>query len=377
MSGFPVESIRESVIREMTRLCGSGCINLSQGYPDLDPPREVLEEALEAIKQGWNQYSVTWGLAELREAASLYIKKYYDLSYDPEREITITCGAAEGILSSILALCGQGDEVIFFEPYYENYLPSIIIAKSKPVAFPLEEDFSLDLEKLSRAFSSRTRAIIINTPNNPTGRIFSKEELEVIADLCQRHNCYIISDEIYHQIIYDGMKHTSPAQLLPQRTVLIHSLSKSYCLTGWRVGWVAAPAELTAQIRKVHDYATVAAPTPFQRAAIKALSLPDSYYEQLRRDLQQKRDFILDVLKKAGFSPVKPSGAYYTLAFFDGEQDDWQLAKRMIKEVGIAAVPGSSFFTGEGRGRNMLRFAFAKRWETLREVARRLEEFKL
>ena len=377
MSEFPVESIRESVIREMTRLCGSGCINLSQGYPDLDPPAEVLQEAIEAIEQGWNQYSVTWGLKELREAVARYIKRYYSLSYDPEREITITCGAAEGIFSSVVALCGQDDEVIFFEPYYENYLPAILIAKAKPVPFPLEEDFSFDPAKLGKAFSSRTRAIIINTPNNPTGRVFSREELEFIADLCQRHNCYIISDEIYHQIIYDGLEHTSPAQILPERTVLIHSLSKSYCLTGWRVGWAAAPAHLTAQIRKVHDYATVAAPTPFQKAAVKALSLPDSYYQQLRKDLQQKRDFILGVLKKAGFSPIKPSGAYYTLALFDGEQDDWQLALRMIKEVGIAAVPGSSFFTGEGRGKKMLRFAFAKRWETLKEVARRLEEFRL
>lgn len=374
---FPVQDIRESVIREMTRLCGENCINLSQGYPELDPPPELLEEAVKAIRNGENQYSITWGLKLLRERAGEYTLRFYGLHYDPEKEITITCGGAEGVFSSILALCGPGDRVIFFEPYYENYLPAIKIAKAEPLAFSLEEDFSIDFAKLKKLFSKRVKALILNTPNNPTGKVFSEEEIKSLVELCEQFDCYIISDEIYHQMTYEGRRHVSPALFSWERTVIVHSISKTYCLTGWRVGWVLAPEKLSAQIRKVHDYATVAAPTPFQIAAARALTLPEEYYSKLRADLERKRNFMLETLTEAGFRPVKPYGAYYIMAFFENNENDWQLARRLIEEAGVAAVPGSSFYVEKGKGEKMLRFAYAKKWQTLHEVRKRLLEFKL
>ena len=374
-------TFQESVIRKMTRVCQKyGGINLAQGFPEKSPPDEVLQEALRAIQEGNNQYSITWGLPALREAVAKKASAYNGVSPDPELEVTITCGSSEAIVASLLALVNPGEKVVIFEPFYENYLPGLTLAGGTPIFVPLRDpDWTIDWSALQKAFAQKPKAILLNTPANPSGKVFTQDELESIARLCQEQDTYIITDEIYEHMTYDGLRHISPASLagMWERTVTISGCSKTYSVTGWRVGYVIAPEGLMGAIRKVHDYIVVAAPTPFQMAAIKALSLPDSYYQELREHYREKRDFFLEIFQGLGVPVFRPSGAYYMMIRIDGlgYGDDESFAMALVEKAGLAVVPGSSFYHRPEDGRNKVRFCYAKKWETLREVKSRLEKF--
>jgi aspartate/methionine/tyrosine aminotransferase len=372
---------QESVIRKMTRVCQKyGGINLAQGFPEKDPPDEVLREALRAIQEGNNQYSITWGLPALREAVARKVSVFNGLHPDPEMEVTITCGSSEAIVASLLALVNPGEKVVVFEPFYENYLPGLALAGGSPIFVPLRDpDWSIDEQALIQAFSQKPKALILNTPANPSGKVFLKDELEIIARLCREHGTYVITDEIYEHMTYDGLRHISPASLpgMWERTVTISGCSKTYSVTGWRVGYVVAPAGLMGAIRKVHDYLVVAAPTPFQLAAIRALNLPETYYRDLAEHYREKRDFLLGVFGELGIPVLKTSGAYYMMIRIDGlgKGDDEVFVMALVEKAGLAVVPGSSFYRRPEDGRNKVRFCYAKKWETLREVKIRLERF--
>ena len=374
-------SFQESVIRKMTRVCQQfNGINLAQGFPEKSPPEEVLQEALQAIRRGNNQCSITWGLPALREAVAQKVSRFNGLRPDPEKEVTITCGSSEAIVASLLALVNPGERVVIFEPFYENYLPGLALCGATPLFVPLREpDWKMDIDALQKAFSQAPKALILNTPANPSGKVFSREELEVIAHFCKEHGTYVITDEIYEHIIYDGLKHESMASLpgMWDRTVTISGCSKSYSVTGWRVGYVVAPYGLMSAIRKVHDYMVVAAPTPFQMAAITALALPDSYYQDLAHHYQEQRDYLLETLQGLSIPVVRPSGAYYMMIRIDGLGlgDDEAFAMVLVEKAGLAVVPGSSFYHRPEDGRDKVRLCFAKSWETLREVKERLGRF--
>jgi aspartate/methionine/tyrosine aminotransferase len=377
-----ISGFKESVIREMTRLAHQhGAVNLAQGFPDFSAPATVKLAAQEAIAADINQYSITWGLKPFRQAISDYYKRFYGLHFDPEREITVCCGATEGMMATVLALLNPGDEVVVFEPFYENYWPDSLLsgAVCRFVRL-LQPDWTFDPNELRSAFNVRTRAVILNTPNNPTGRVFTRAELKVLAGLCQEFDCLLITDEIYEHIIFDGATHV-PAVSLPdmrERCVLVNSLSKTFSVTGWRVGWVIAPPELTNSIRKVHDFMTVGAATPLQQAGITALQLPDEYFSQLATTYQAKRDNILEILREAGLRPFVPAGAYYVMCDLGDLPfaDDFAFAKYLVEEVGVAAVPGSSFFSGESGTSRLVRFCFAKRPETLALAAEKLQSLR-
>jgi aspartate/methionine/tyrosine aminotransferase len=371
----------ESVIREMTRLAiEHGAVNLAQGFPDFPCPPELKAAAKQAIDDDVNQYAVTWGARDFREAiAGKVARTYPGWHVDPERELCVTCGSTEAMIAACLALLDPGDEVVIFEPWYENYGPDTILSGAVPRMVELHEpDWSIDEAELRRAFSDRTAAVIVNTPHNPTGKVFTREELDLIAELCQRHGAYVFTDEIYEHIHYRGPGgHVPPATVpgLEDRTVTINALSKTYAVTGWRVGWTIAPPVLTNAIRKVHDFLTVGAAAPLQAGGIAAMGLPPSYYEQLAAGYQERRDTLCPALEEAGFRFRVPDGAYYVLcdtAAVDPERDDVKLAHRLVREVGVAAVPGSSFYTDPTRGRGKIRFAFPKRLETLALAAERL-----
>jgi aminotransferase len=368
----------ESVIREMTRLAGQyNAVNLAQGYPDFSAPEEIKQAAREAITADINQYAITWGAKPFRDAISAKYRKWYGLDYDPEREITVCCGSTEGMIASLLAVTNPGDEVIVFEPYYENYGPDTLLCEAERKLVALRPpDWTFDPDELRRAFSSRTKAIILNTPNNPTGKVFSRAELEFIAGLCQEFDALAITDEIYEHILYDGAKHI-PIAMLPgmrERSVIVNSMSKTYSVTGWRVGWVLAAPDLAESIRKVHDFLTVGAAAPLQQAGVLALNLPDAYYEKLARDYSSRRDTLLGLLGKAGFSCYRPGGAYYIMADVQdlGFADDVAVVRHMIEHAGVAAVPGSSFFADPSNGSHIIRFCFCKKYETLEEAGDRL-----
>ena len=372
----------ESVIREMTRLAlRHGAVNLAQGFPDFSAPDEVKEAARQAIAEDINQYAITWGAKPLRDAVAAKYQRWYGLDADPEREITVCCGSTESMIASLLAVVDPGDEVIVFEPFYENYGPDSQLCGAVPRFVTLHPpEWSFDPNELRRAFSARTKAIILNTPNNPTGKVFSSEELSLIAALCQEHDVLAISDEIYEHIIYDGARHI-PIMTLPgmrERSVLVNSMSKTYAVTGWRVGWVIAAPDLTASIRKVHDFLTVGAAAPLQQAGAAALALGDTYYQRLARDYQQRRDFILERLAESGFVCFPPRGAYYVMTDISGFgfDNDVDFVRCLIEEAGVAAVPGSSFFANPGDGRNLARFCFCKKYETLEEAGERLRQFR-
>jgi aspartate/methionine/tyrosine aminotransferase len=375
-----VVDFKESVIREMTRISlAHGAVNLSQGYPDFPAPEEIKAAASQAIAEDVNQYSITWGSKPFRNAICDYYRHFYGVEIDPERELTVCCGATEGMMSAMLALLNEGDEVIVFEPFYENYWPDSQLcgAVCKYVAMQAP-DWSFDHDELRRAFSSRTRAVILNSPNNPTGRVFTREETQLIVDLCEEFDSIIITDEIYEHIIFDGEKHIPP-MTLPRgrkRSVLVNSLSKTYSVTGWRVGWVVADPELSSSIRKVHDFVTVGAPSPFQQAGVTALHLPDSYYAELASTYQEKRDLLLGILESNGFRCSVPKGSYYIMADISafGFKDDTAFCLHLIKEVGVGAVPGSSFFSRPEDGRHLVRFCFAKKIETLQLAGERLNK---
>ncbi|MBP1712874.1 MAG: aminotransferase [Deltaproteobacteria bacterium] len=374
-------SFQESVIRKMTRVCQKyGGINLAQGFPEKDPPEEVLQEALRAIREGNNQYSITWGLPALREAVAKKVSAFNGISPDPELEVTITCGSSEAIVASLLALVNPGEKVIIFEPFYENYLPGLALCGGVPIFVPLRDpDWTIDEKALEQAFAQKPKALILNTPANPSGKVFIREELERIARLCRENDTYVITDEIYEHMTYEGLRHISPASLegMWERTVTIGGCSKTYSVTGWRVGYVIAPEGLMGAVRKVHDYLVVAAPTPFQMAAIKALNLPESYYRDLTEHYREKRDFLLQVFRDLGIPVLKTSGAYYMMIRIDGLGlgDDEAFAMALVEKAGLAVVPGSSFYHCPEDGKDKVRFCYAKKWETLREVKTRLQKF--
>ena len=368
----------ESVIREMTRLAmEKGAVNLAQGFPDFSAPEEIKRAAQEAISADFNQYAITWGAKPFRDAIAAKYRKWYALDYDPEREITVCCGSTEGMIASMLAVTNPGDEVIVFEPYYENYGPDTLLCDAKRKLVSLRApDWTFDPDELRRAFSPKTKAIILNSPNNPTGRVFGRAELMVIAELCQEFDALAITDEIYEHILYDSASHIPIATLpgMRERSVLVNSMSKTYSVTGWRVGWVLAAPDLTDSIRKVHDFLTVGAAAPLQQAGVLALNMPDSYYQKLARDYQGRRDMLLAILEGAGFRCFRPDGAYYIMTDIRdfGFPDDYTFVRHMIDQAGVAAVPGSSFFANSSDGSKLIRFCFCKKYETLEEARNRL-----
>ena len=369
----------ESIIREMTRLSNAhGAVNLSQGFPDFAAPEAVKRAACDAIEADINQYAVTWGARPLREAVSREFTRRHGVAVDPETQVTVCCGATEAMMATMMATVDPGDEVVVFEPFYENYGPDAILSGAVPRYVTLHEpDWTFDPEALAAVFNNRTRAIIINSPNNPTGKVFSREELTTIAELCERWDVLAITDEIYEHIIYDGRRHVPMAAIegMAERTVTLNSLSKTYSLTGWRVGWAIAPPALTGAIRKVHDFLTVGAAAPLQEAGAAALALPDAYYAELAAGYQRRRDMLLALLEPRGFVCFKPRGAYYVMTDIDGFgcADDVEFSRYLITEVGVAVVPGSSFYHDPALGRTKVRFTFCKRDETLQEAGRRLE----
>jgi len=384
---YITEKFTESVIREMTRICDSvGGYNLSQGMPDFEAPEEIKKAAIDAILNDCNQYPVTFGEPHLREAISHKVARYNNFTCDPETDITVTCGSTEAMISTLKAIINPGDEVIIFEPFYENYGPDTILSGAKPgyvTIYP--PHWNYDPSELKNAFNKKTKAIIINTPNNPTGKVFSKEELKEIAELCIKWDFIAITDEIYEHILYDDREHISIASLngMGERTVTINSISKSYSVTGWRVGWAIAKKEITDRIRKVHDFLTVGAPTPFQNAAVVALNIKDDYYEKLRSKYYKARDFLFSLIDRYGFKPYLPKGAYYIMANIDnlmerfGVKDDFSFSKKLIEITRVATVPGSSFYATPQKGINQVRFCFCKKEETLKSIEKNFERLKI
>ncbi len=381
-----VEGFTESVIREMTRVVSQlGGVNLAQGMPNFAPPPELLEAAHRAIDGDFHQYSITWGAASLRAAIADKYRAFYGMDVDPERHVTVCCGSTETMLSTLLAVLNPGDEVIIFEPFYENYGPGCIISGARPVWVPLEPpDFTFDPDRLRRAVSPLTKAIVFNSPNNPSGKVFTRAELQTIADVCLEHGLLAITDEIYEHIVFDGLGHTPIATLpgMAERTITISGISKSYSVTGWRVGYAVAPEPITVGIRRAHDFVTVGAPHPLQEAAVTALRLPPEYYVRLREAYQARRELLWGYIERAGFVAWKPEGAYYILTdvarFMKAAriQDDYEFAMYLIKEVGVATVPGSSFYAHTELGRTKIRFCFPKTDDMLREAGERLQKLR-
>ena len=375
-----IGEFRESVIREMTRLAiQHGAVNLAQGFPDFPAPAEIKAAAQSAITDNLNQYSITWGVKAFRDAICASYQRFHGLNIDPDREVTVCCGATEGMISTLLALIDPGDEVVIFEPFYENYWPDSQLTGAKCRYVQLHApDWTFSPDELRAAFSKQTRAVILNSPNNPTGAVFSLEQLTLIGELCEEYDCLLITDEIYEHVIFGGHVHIPPMTLggLRKRCVSINSLSKTFSVTGWRVGWVIAPPELTSSIRKVHDFLTVGAATPLQYAGITALALPDAYFAELARTYEIKRDMLVGILQKVGFRCHIPNGAYYVMcdASALNFKDDVTLCRHLVEEIGIAAVPGSSFFSRAGVGSNLVRFCFAKKPETLEAAAEKLRK---
>lgn len=400
-------SFTESVIREMTReALKYGAVNLGQGFPDFAAPEDIKQKAMQAISDDFNQYAITWGVKSFRDAIAEKTKWFLGLDVDPETEITVTCGSTEGMIAGMMATVDAGEEVIVFEPFYENYAPDAILSDAKPVHVPLyqtENGWHFERDELRNAFNERTKAIIICNPNNPTGKVFTREELEFIADFCKEFDAICFTDEIYEHIIYEcglrnadcetendesqkpktenqNPKHISMVQIdgMRERTVVVNSLSKTYSVTGWRVGYCIAPPDITSAIRKVHDFLTVGAANPLQHAGAYALSLPESYYADLQKEYQRKRDFIVPVLQNAGFKCEMPQGAYYVMTDISdfGFADDVEFTRHLIREIGVAVVPGSSFYHDKSLGAQKVRFCFCKKDETLHSAAERLSKLK-
>jgi L-glutamine---4-(methylsulfanyl)-2-oxobutanoate aminotransferase len=377
----------ESVIREMTRQAMLyNAVNLAQGFPDFSAPAEIKQAAQEAIAADVNQYAITWGAKSLRQAIAQQMRTNHGLDIDPQTEVTVCCGSTESMISTLLAVCNAGDEVVVFEPFYENYGPDAVLSGAKPRFVKLRPptapagEWTFDERELRAAFHSNTKAIIVNTPNNPTGKVFTRVELELIRDLCVEFNVLAITDEIYEHILYDATQHISIATLdgMRERTITINGMSKTYSVTGWRVGWTVAPPQITNAIRKVHDFLTVGAPAPLQEAGASALALPAEYYQKLADGYRARRDRLIPVLEEVGFRCFKPRGAYYVMTDISafGYPDDVSFAQYLVKEIGVATVPGSSFYNDPRDGARQVRFAFCKRDETLDEAARRLRKLE-
>ena len=377
-----VAHFTESVIREMTRQAMlHGAVNLSQGFPDFPAPAEIKRAAQDAIAADINQYAITWGAKELRDAIARKFERTQGVRVDPEQEITVCCGSTEAMMASMMGIINPGDEVVIFEPHYENYGPDAILSGATPRFVQLRPpDWSFDRDELARAFGPHTKAIIVNTPNNPTGKVFSREELEFIRDLCVRWNAFAVTDEIYEHIIYDGAQHISMASLegMRDRAITINGMSKTYSVTGWRVGWAIAPPEASASIRKVHDFLTVGAAAPLQRAGAIALELPPSYYQKLAESYLVKRDRMLGILNEAGFRCFKPAGAYYIMTDISdfGFADDLSFSRYLVEKIGIAVVPGSSFYDDPSQGASQVRFTFCKKESTLAACAEKLSNLR-
>lgn len=372
------QGFTESVIREMTRLANQyGAVNLSQGFPDFPAPDAVKDAACAAIGADINQYAVTWGAPLLREAIAHKFTRLYGVPVDPVTQVTVCCGSTEAMMATLLAAVDPRDEVIVFEPFYENYGPDTILSGATPRYVTLREpDWTFDPDELASVFGNRTKAVIINTPNNPTGKVFSRDELTIIGRLCQQWGVLAITDEIYEHIVYDDAQHIPMATIdgMADRTVTINSLSKTYSVTGWRVGWAIAPPWLTDGIRKVHDFLTVGAAAPLQAAGAAALALPDAFYTELAAAYTRRRDLLLEMLERHHFTCYRPQGAYYIMTDIGpfGAADDVRFTQRLIKDIGVAAVPGSSFYHEPALGRTKVRFCFCKRDETLQAADSRL-----
>ena len=390
-------SFTESVIREMSREAAKyGAVNLGQGFPDWPAPTDIKQKAKDAIDDDHNQYAITWGVKGFRDAIATKTKWFLGMDIDPESEITVTCGSTEGMIAAAMATIDPGEEAVIFDPYYENYMPDTIISGARPRFVPLyrnDEGFYFDRGELRAAFNEKTKAIIICNPNNPTGKVFTRDEMEYIAGLCKEFDALCFTDEIYEHIIYDREpgrnesyasgptpNHICMATLdgMRERTVVVNSLSKTYSVTGWRVGYCIAPPDITQAIRKVHDFLTVGAANPLQHAGAYALSLPPSYYDELQVEYQRKRDFIVPVLRDAGFKCDSPDGAYYVMADISdfGFENDIEFTKHLIREIGVAVVPGSSFYEHREMGSQMVRFCFCKMDETLEAAAENLQKLK-
>jgi aminotransferase len=380
MLSAKAEQFTESVIREMTRLAlKHNAVNLSQGFPDFAAPEEIKEAARQAISDDINQYAITWGAKPLRDAIVQKFQRTQGLTVDPEREITICCGSTEAMMSSMMAIINPGDEIVVFEPFYENYGPDAILSGATPRFVKLTPpDWTFDERELAAAFGPHTKAIILNTPNNPTGKVFTRAELEFIRDLCVRWNAYCITDEIYEHILYDGTEHLTMARIdgMRDRTIVINGMSKTYSVTGWRVGWAIAAPDTTQSIRKVHDFLTVGAAAPLQQAGALALNLPQAYYDNLAASYAKKRARLLKILEDAGFIVYKPRGAYYIMTDTANlalpqkyrrasESVDVSFARYLVEEIGVACVPGSSFYNDSQDGASQVRFTFCKKEETL------------
>ncbi len=388
-------SFTESVIREMTREAVKyGAVNLGQGFPDFAAPEDIKQKAMEAIAADHNQYAITWGVKGFRDAIAAKTKWFLGLEIDPETEITVTCGSTEGMIAAMMATVDPGEEVVVFEPFYENYAPDVILSDATPRHVPLyrtDNGFVFDRDELRAAFSPKTKAIIICNPNNPTGKVFTRDEMEFIAGLCNEFDALCFTDEIYEHIIYgpaaaeqqaadSAPEHICMATIdgMRERTVIVNSLSKTYSVTGWRVGYCIAPPDITSAIRKVHDFLTVGAANPLQHAGAYALSLPASYYDELQSEYQRKRDFIVPVLQNAGFVCDMPDGAYYVMCDISafGFADDIEFTRHLIRDIGVAVVPGSSFYHDASLGAKMVRFCFCKKDETLEAAAERLMKLR-
>jgi aspartate/methionine/tyrosine aminotransferase len=381
-----VSHFTESVIREMTRQAMLyGAVNLAQGFPDFAAPEEIKAAARAAIDSDINQYAITWGAKNLRNAIAQQMGLWQGIDLDPEKNVTVCCGSTEAMISTLLAVCNAGDEVVIFEPFYENYGPDSVLSSAKPKFVKLrppvgEGEWTFDEAELRAAFNKETKAIIVNTPNNPTGKVFTRTELELIRDLCVEFDVLAITDEIYEHILYDGTEHISLAALdgMRERTVTINGMSKTYSVTGWRVGWAVAPEKITNAIRKVHDFLTVGAPAPLQEAGAAALSLPDEYYARLAEGYRVRRDRLIPALEGAGFRCFRPRGAYYVMTDISafGFEDDVTFTKYLVSEIGVAPVPGSSFYRDARDGARQVRFAFCKKLETLDAAAEKLRRLR-
>ncbi len=398
-------SFTESVIREMSREAAKyNAVNLGQGFPDFAAPEDIKRAAMQAIADDHNQYAITWGVKNFRDAIAEKTKWFLNLDVDPETEITVTCGSTEGMIAGMLATVDKGEEVIVFEPFYENYAPDAILSDAKPIHVPLyqtKNGWHFERDELRAAFNEKTKAIIICNPNNPTGKVFSMEELEFIAELCKEFDALVFTDEIYEHIIYSegtsdegrgtretqnpkskiqNRAHISMAQIdgMRERTIVVNSLSKTYSVTGWRVGYCIAPPDITGAIRKVHDFLTVGAANPLQHAGAYALSLPPSYYDALQKEYQAKRDYIVPVLQEVGLKCEMPEGAYYVMTDISafGFKNDIDFTRFLIQEIGVAVVPGSSFYHDKSLGSQKVRFCFCKKDETLEAAAERLHQLK-
>jgi aspartate/methionine/tyrosine aminotransferase len=376
----------ESVIREMTReALKHGAVNLSQGFPDFAAPDDIKRVAMQAIEDDINQYAITWGARDFRQAIARKTLWYLGLEVDPETEITVTCGSTEGMIAAMMATVDPGEEVILFEPFYENYAPDAILSDARPRYVPLRApDWTFDREELRAAFNERTKAIIVCNPNNPTGKVFTRDEMEFIAALCREHDALCFTDEIYEHILYPredkALEHISMAQLegMRERTVVVNSMSKTYSVTGWRVGYCIAPPAITNAIRKVHDFLTVGAAAPLQAAGAYALDLPRAYYERLQSEYRARRDLLLPALEAAGFRTFRPDGAYYIMTDISafGFPSDVEFTRHLIREIGVACVPGSSFYSRPELGAQQVRFCFCKKDSTLKEAAERLKKLR-